>query len=204
MSNTPAPDLPPADAPASSPRTGTARSDRIAVAAGMIAVVGVVFGLFFVMGFVSVWLQSAGDLPALVMRGLKLGASGSVGVTCIGIAAKSWQRVAVPAWIPPTAAMAVGFFVMNGLGEFFDGRHATILSKAGSGFLIGSFAGLGIYWAQQQGWVKRSAFVAWSRTNADQPQRNKEVDHEQVGNVEVAAPSKGGCISETRKNQPDA
>lgn len=154
----PRPDQPAADAPVSSSRTGTATSDRIAVAAGFMAVVGVIFGLFFVMGFVSAWLKSEGDLPALVMRGLKLGVSGSVGVICIGIAAKSWQRVAVPAWIPPTAAMAVGFFVMNGLGELLDGRHATILSKAGSGFLIGSLAGLGIYWAQKQGLVPRHVF----------------------------------------------
>ncbi|GEM_PF-2502837 len=48
------------------------------------------------------------------------------------------------------AAMAMGFFVMNGLGESLDGRTETVFSKAGSGFIACSLAGLAIYRAQKK------------------------------------------------------
>lgn len=121
-----------------------------------VAVVAAVFAMFFIMGFVSAWLKSEGDLMALVMRGLKFGLSGSAGVICVGVSAKSWQRLPVPPWLPPMASFAVGFFVMHGLGEILDGRYETALPKAGSGFLSGCLAGLGIYWVQKKGWVKHT------------------------------------------------
>ena len=133
------------------------------VAVGLMTV-ATVFGLFFLMGFFSAWLQSEGDLMVLVMRGLKLGVSGSIGVICIGVSAKAWQRVPVPAWLPSTASFAVGFFVMNGLGEALDGRYESILPKAGGGFLTGAIAGIGFYWAQKKGWVPRSKFGAAERS----------------------------------------
>lgn len=113
--------------------------------------VATVFGLFFLMGFFSAWLQGEGALMNLAMRGLKFAASGSIGVLCIGISATCWQRLPVPAWLPSTASFAVGFFVMNGLGEVFDGRYENILSKAGGGFLLGACIGLGIHLAQKKG-----------------------------------------------------
>lgn len=143
--------------PESSPpvnQPNTTSSDRGAIVATSIAVVATVFCLFFLMGFFSAWLKSEGDWMALATRGLKFAASGSLGVLCIGISAKSWQRLPVPAWLPSTASFAVGFFVMNGLGEVFDGRYENILPKAGGGFVAGCLAGFGIYWAQKNGWVK--------------------------------------------------
>jgi hypothetical protein len=128
------------------------------IVATSIAVVATVFSLFFLMGFVSAWLKIEGDWMALVMRGLKLGASGSLGVVCIGISAKSWQQLPVPAWLPATASFAVGFFVMNGMGELLDGRHENILPKAGGGFLAGCLGGFGLYWIQKKGLVKPAAF----------------------------------------------
>ena len=128
------------------------RADRSILVATSISVVVVVvvFCLFFVMGFVSAWLKGEGEL---LMRGLKFGVCGSLGVLCIGLSAKAWARLAVPAWLPVTASFAVGFFVMNGLGELLDGRYETILPKAGGGFLAGCFGGMGLYWAQKRGIV---------------------------------------------------
>ena len=138
------------DAPESVPQPNSSNSDRSVIAATSIAVVATVFSLFFLMGFLSAWLKSEGDLMRLAMRGLKFGASGSLGVLCIGISAKNWQRLPVPAWLPSTASFAVGFFVMNGLGEVFDGRYENILPKAGSGFVLGACIGLGIHLAQKK------------------------------------------------------
>jgi len=129
-----------------------------------IAVVATVFSLFFLMGFFSAWLKSEGDWMALVMRGLKFAASGSIGVLCIGISARCWQRLPVPAWLPSTASFAVGFFVMNGLSETFDGHYENILPKAGGGFLAGCLGGFGIYWAQKKGWGPKSTFGARARS----------------------------------------
>ena len=129
------PETPDSSPPVSQP--STSHSDRGTIVATSIAVVATVFSLFFLMGFFSAWLNREGDWMALVMRGLKFGASGSLGVLCIGITAKSWQRLPVPAWLPSTASFAVGFFVMNGLGEAFYGRYENILPKAGGGFLAG-------------------------------------------------------------------
>ncbi|MCA9034734.1 MAG: hypothetical protein KDA91_06365 [Planctomycetaceae bacterium] len=117
-----------------------------------IAVIATVFSLFFLMGFFSAWLKGEGDWMALVMRGLKFSASGSLGVLCIGISAQSWKRLPVPAWVPSTASFAVGFFVMNGMGELLDGRYESILPKAGGGFLAGCLGGLGLYGMQKYGW----------------------------------------------------
>ena len=128
----------------------TTRTNRVTAIIGL-TTVATVFGLFFLMGFVSAWLQSEGDLMDLVMRGLKFGASGSLGVICIGVSAKAWQRLPVPGWLPSTASFAVGFFVMNGLGEVFDGRYENILAKAGGGFLSGACVGFGIYRLQKKG-----------------------------------------------------
>ncbi|MBL8817843.1 MAG: hypothetical protein JNL58_17590 [Planctomyces sp.] len=122
-----------------------------------------VFALFFLMGFVNAWLKGEGTLIAMALRGLKFGTSGSIGVTCIGIAAKSWQQLQVPEWVPPIASMAVGFFVMNGLGEFLDGNRETILPKAGSGLLTGAIAGAGLHWAQTKGWIRQSGFGSRTR-----------------------------------------
>ncbi len=127
----------------------TTQIDRITLKGGLMTV-ATVFVLFFLMGFFSAWLQSEGALMNLVMRGLKVGASGSIGVICIGVSAKAWQRLPVPAWLPSTASFAVGFFAMNGLGEAFDGRYENILPKAGGGFLLGACVGLGIHLAQKK------------------------------------------------------
>ena len=120
------------------------------IAAASIAVIATVFSVFFLMGLFSTWLKGEWDWLALVVGGLKVGASGSLGVLCIGLSAKSWQRLPVPSWLPSTASFAVGFFVMNGLGEVFEGRYESILPKAGSGFLLGACVGLGIYLAQKK------------------------------------------------------
>ena len=132
----------------------TTRTDRISVKKGLMTV-ATGFVLFFLMGFVSAWLQSEGDLMALVMRGLKFGASGSigvgVGVICNGISAAVWQRLPVPAWLPSTASFAVGLSAMHGLGEVFDGRYENILPKAGGGFFSGAIVGVVIYWVQTKG-----------------------------------------------------
>ncbi len=140
----------PSDATTTDSAPHTTRTDRISVKKGLMTV-ATVFGLFFLMGFVSAWLQSEGDLMALVMRGLKFGASGSIGVICIGVSAKAWQRLPVPGWLPSTASFAVGFFAMNGLGEVFDGRYENILPKAGGGFFSGAIVGVVIYWVQTKG-----------------------------------------------------
>lgn len=161
--------------PESSPpdsQLSTSGSDRGVILATSIAVIAMVFSLFFVMGFVSAWLNSEGDWLALVMRGLKFAASGSLGVLCIGISAKSWQRLPVPVWLPSTASFAVGFFVMNGLGEALDGRQANILPKAGGGFLAGAIAGLAIFWAQKRGWIKRGEFASKPRNPVQQNPAN--------------------------------
>lgn len=129
--------------------SGTPNSDRGVIVAISIAVIATVFSLFFVMGFFSAWLKSEGDWMALVMRGLKLGASGSLGVVCIGISAKSWQRLPVPAWLPATASFAVGFFVMNGMGELLDGRYENILRSRHRKFR--KYARLGL--DQAQSWT---------------------------------------------------
>lgn len=139
-------------------RSNSSQSGRGIIVATWIAVVATVFFLFFVMGFASAWLQSEGDWLTWAVRGLKFGGSGSLGVLCIGLSAKSWQRLPVPAWLPSTASFAVGFFVMNGLGEAFDGRYENILPKAGGGFLAGCLGGFGLYWIQKKGWVKYGGF----------------------------------------------
>ena len=95
------------------------RTDRSILVATSISIVIAVFCLFFVMGFVSAWLKGEGEL---LMRGLKFGVCGSVGVLCTGLSAKAWARLAVPAWLPLIMSFGVGFFVMNGLGELLDGR----------------------------------------------------------------------------------
>ncbi len=148
------------------PAPATSRSDGAVVLVTSIAVVTAVFGMFFFMGFVSAWLQREGDLMALFIRGLKVGASGTIGVICIGLSAKSWQRISVPPWLPSTASFAAGFFVMNGLGEAFDGRYESILPKAGGGFLSGCLAGFGLYWVQKKGWFKPSAVDSTPRGSA--------------------------------------
>ncbi len=140
----------PCDATPTNSAPHTTRTDRITVKLGLMTV-ATVFGLFFLMGFCSAWLQSEGDMMALVMRGLKFGASGSIGVICIGVSAKAWQRLPVPAWLPSTASFAVGFSAMHGLGEVFDGRYENILPKAGSGFFSGAIVGVVIYWVQKKG-----------------------------------------------------
>ena len=152
MNSTPPESTPPVSEPS------TSHSDQVVIAATSIAVIATVFCFFFLMGFFSAWLKSEGDWMALMMRGLKLGISGSLGVLCIGIASWTWQRLPVPAWLPSTASFAVGFFVMNGMGELLDGRYENILPKAGGGFLAGCLAGLGIYWLQKKGWVKQAGF----------------------------------------------
>lgn len=154
------------------PPPRTSNSDGGFIVATSIAVIGTVFSVFFLMGFVSAWLKSEGDLMALVMRGLKFGASGSLGVLCIGLSAKSWQRLPVPAWLPSTASFAVGFFVMNGLGEAFDGRHENILPKAGGGFLTGCLSGFGLYWIAKKGWGKQVEFAAKPRNAGHQSPAN--------------------------------
>jgi hypothetical protein len=128
----------------------TTQIDRITLKRGLMTV-ATVFGLFFLMGFCSAWLQGEGAFMNLAMRGLKFGASGSIAVICMSVSAKTWRRLPVPAWLPSTASFAVGFFVMNGLGEVFDGRDENILSKAGGGFLLGACIGLGIHLAQKKG-----------------------------------------------------
>ena len=152
MNSTPPESTPPVSEPS------TSHSDQVVIAATSIAVIATVFCFFFLMGFFSAWLKSEGDWMALMMRGLKFGTSGSLGVLCIGIASWTWQRLPVPAWLPSTASFAVGFFVMNGMGELLDGRYENILPKAGGGFLAGCLAGLGIYWLQKKGWVKQAGF----------------------------------------------
>lgn len=132
----------------------TTGTDRAVLVAVSIATIAAVFVMFFIMGFVSAWLKGEGDGMAMMMQGLKFGVSGCAGVICIGISAKSWQKVAVPPWLPLSASFAVGFFVMNGLGEALDGRYESILPKAGGGFISGCLAGLGLYWVQKKGWVK--------------------------------------------------
>lgn len=149
-------ELPESSSPVSQPNAS--HPDRGVIVATSIAVIATVFSLFFLMGFFSAWLKSEGDWMALVIRGLKFGASGSLGVLCIGISAKSWQRLPVPAWLPSTASFAVGFFVMNGLGEALDGRYENILPKAGGGFVAGCLGGFGLYWIQKKGWVKQAGF----------------------------------------------
>ncbi|MEZ6039684.1 MAG: hypothetical protein R3C20_04210 [Planctomycetaceae bacterium] len=143
-------ELPESSPPESQP--STSHSDRAVMVSTSIAVIATVFSLFFLMGFFSAWLKGEGDWMALVMRGLKFSASGSLGVLCIGISAQSWKRLPVPAWVPSTASFAVGFFVMNGMGELLDGRYESILPKAGGGFLAGCLGGLGLYGMQKYGW----------------------------------------------------
>ena len=139
------------------PELSASPSGRGIIVTSSIAMIATVLSLFFLMGFFSAWLKSEGDWMALVTRGLKFAASGSLGVLCIGISAKSWQRLPVPAWLPSTASFAVGFFVMNGLGEAFDGRYENILPKAGGGLLLGACIGLGIYLAQRRKVGQRGA-----------------------------------------------
>lgn len=159
------------ETPESTPDTlvsPSTRTDRSVLVAVSIAVIAVVFGMFFVMGFVSAWLKSEGDGMAMAMRGLKFGVSGCAGVISIGISAKSWQKLTVPAWLPSTASFAVGFFVMNGLGEALDGRYETILPKAGGGFISGGLAGFGLYWIQKKGWGKHTPQGSKSPRTPDQ------------------------------------
>ena len=139
-------------------KTDAATSGRRALAVRPIVTAVTVFALFFLMGFISAWLKSEGDLTALLMRGLKVGVAVSVGILCIVSVAKTWQRLRVPAWIPPMASMAVGFLVMSGLGEIFDGNYSNVFPKAGGGFLLGACIGLGIYRAKKQGWMRNSFF----------------------------------------------
>jgi hypothetical protein len=149
------------DSPESTPQgsqPNVSRNASAALSTASLAVGAAVFSLFFLMGFFSAWLKSEGDLMVLVVRGLKFGASGLLGVICIGISGRSWQRLPVPAWLPSTASFAVGFFVMSGLGEAFEGRHESILSKAGGGLLSGAMAGFGIYWVEKKGWLKKPLF----------------------------------------------
>lgn len=165
------------DSPESTPQgsqPNVSRNSSAVLSAASLAVGASVFSLFFLMGFFSALLKSEGDWVALVVRGLKFAASGLLGVLCIGISARSWQRLPVPAWLPSTASFAVGFFVMSGLGEAFDGRHESILSKAGGGFLSGAMAGFGIYWVEKKGWLKKSLFGSESRSRSIPGQENKD------------------------------
>jgi hypothetical protein len=165
------------DSSESAPRgsqPNVSRNASAVLSAASLAVGAAVFSLLFLMGFFSAWLKSEGDLLALVMRGLKFGASGLLGVLCIGISARNWQRLPVPAWLPSTASFAVGFFVMSGLGEAFDGRHDSILSKAGGGLLSGAMAGFGIYWVEKKGWLKKPLFGSPPRSIPGQANKDSQ------------------------------
>lgn len=144
MNSDPRDSVPPVSQPNSS------QSDRSIVAATSVAMLSTVFLLFFVLGILSAWWKNEGDWIRIATRGLKFGLSGSIGVLCVAISAKNWQQLAVPAWLPSTASFAVGFFVMNGLGEVFDGRHENILPRAGSGFVLGACIGLGIHLSRKK------------------------------------------------------
>jgi hypothetical protein len=165
------------DSPESTPRGSQPNPSHNAsgvISAALIAVSVTLFSVFFLMGSFGAWLKSEGDWMALVVRGLKFGASGLLGVLCIGISARNWQRLPVPAWLPSTASFAVGFFVMSGLGEAFDGRYESILSKAGGGLLSGAMAGFGMYWVEKKGWLKQPLFGSPSRSITRQPNKDSQ------------------------------